>query len=153
MATTRSTRRIQAPRAAVYRALLDADAVQQWTVPEGMTSEVHSFEAREGGGFRVSLTYDLPTDTGKSSARTDTYHGHFVELVPDTRVVQAIEFETDDPSMQGEMTVTYELADTPDGGTEVTGLHENLPAGVRPEDNELGWQMSMHKLATLLESP
>ncbi|MDT7580890.1 MAG: hypothetical protein QOK35_2154, partial [Pseudonocardiales bacterium] len=38
-----------------------------------------------------------------------------------------------------------------DGGTAVTGRHENLPPGVRPEDNELGWRMSMGKLAALVE--
>jgi uncharacterized protein YndB with AHSA1/START domain len=148
--TTELTRLIHAPRAAVYRALLDADAIQGWMVPDGMTSEVHSFDAREGGEFRISLTYTLPGAAGKTSAHTDTYHGRFVKLVPDTEVVQAIEFETDDPSMQGEMTVTYALADA-DGGTAVTGRHENLPAGVRPEDNELGWSMSIGKLAALVE--
>ena len=116
-----------------------------------MISHVHSFDAREGGGFRISLTYDAPTGTGKTSSQTDTYHGRFVELVPDTRVVQAIEFETDNPDRQGEMTVTYDLADAPDGTTEVSGTHENLPPGVAPADNELGWRMSMQKLATLVE--
>lgn len=152
MATTVSTRHIRAPRAAVYRALLDADDVRRWMVPDGMTSRIHAFEGEEGGSFRISLTYDLPTNTGKTSAHTDTYHGRFVELVPDRRVVQAIEFETDDPAMQGEMTITYELGDDGDGGTEVTGTHENLPPGVAPDDNELGWQMSMAKLATLVET-
>jgi uncharacterized protein YndB with AHSA1/START domain len=150
VATTELTRIIRAPRTAVYRALLDADAVQGWLVPDGMTSEVHAFDAREGGMFRISLTYTVPGGTGKTSAHTDTFHGRFVRLVPDTEVVQAIEFETDDPRMQGEMTVTYALADA-DGGTTVTGRHENLPPGVRPEDNELGWSMSMGKLAALVE--
>ena len=150
MATTELTRHIRAPRAAVYRALLDADAVQGWMVPEGMTSEVHEFDAREGGGFRISLTYAVPGGTGRTSAHTDTYHGRFVRLVPDAEVVQAIEFETDDPSMQGEMTVTYTLADV-DGGTALTGRHENLPPGVTPADNELGWSMSVGKLAALVE--
>ncbi len=148
--TTEVTRHIRAPRAAVYRALLDAGAVQRWMVPEGMASEVHRFEACEGGGFRISLTYDAPTSTGKTSAHTDTYHGRFVRLVPDTEVVQVIEFETDDPRMQGEMTATYTLADA-DGGTELVGRHENLPPGVSPADNELGWRMSLGKLAALVE--
>ena len=72
--------------------------VQQWMVPDGMTSHVHSFDAREGGTFRISLTYDRPTSTGKTTAQTDTFHGRFVRLVPDTEVVQAVEFETDDPA-------------------------------------------------------
>jgi uncharacterized protein YndB with AHSA1/START domain len=50
----------------VYRALVDAAAISTWRVPTGMHSEVHTFDAREGGAFRVSLTYDAPTCTGKS---------------------------------------------------------------------------------------
>ena len=68
MYSTRVTRHVGAPRPAVYRALLDADAIRQWRVPDGMSSEVHEFDAREGGSFRVSLTYDAPADTGKSAA-------------------------------------------------------------------------------------
>ena len=153
MATTESTRSIAAPRATVYRALLDPAAVQQWMVPDGMTSEVHAFDAREGGAFRISLTYDVDDGTGKSSSSTDTHHGRFVRLVPDEEVVQEVEFETDDPALQGVMTITYRLADGPDGSTLVTGTHAGLPAGVRPADNELGWRMSMDKLAALVEAP
>jgi len=120
-------------------------------VPDGMTSEIHSFEPSEGGTFRISLTYDMPTTTGKSSAQTDTYHGRFVELVADTKVVQAVEFETDDPAMQGEMTISYTLADAADG-TDLVGVHEGLPPGVSPSDNELGTSMSLDKLARLVEN-
>jgi uncharacterized protein YndB with AHSA1/START domain len=143
---------IRAPRSEVYRALLDTDAVQHWMVPDGMTSEVHSFEAHEGGSFRISLTYDSPTDTGKTTAQTDTFHGHFVKLVPDTEVVQAVEFETDDPAMQGEMTISYVLADS-EAGTNLTAIHEDLPPGVSPADNDLGWNISLDKLTRLLEGP
>ena len=144
------TRHIRAPRASVYRALLDADAVQQWMVPDQMTSHVHSFDVREGGTFRISLTYDAPTNAGKN-AHTDSFHGRFVKLVPDAEVVQTVEFETDDPAMAGEMTITYMLADA-DGGTDLVGVHENLPVGVSPADNELGWRMSIAKLADLVEN-
>jgi uncharacterized protein YndB with AHSA1/START domain len=150
--TTHLTKHIRAPRSHVYAALLDAEAVRQWMVPDSMTSHVHSFEAREGGVFRISLTYDAPTTAGKTTAQTDTYHGRFVRLVPDTEVVQVIEFETEDPSLQGEMTTTFTLADADGGGTDLTGVHENLPPGVPPEDNELGWSMSLDKLAKLVES-
>lgn len=102
-----------------------------------MTSQVHAFEAREGGAFRVSLTYDDPTRAGKTTSHTDTYHGHFRELVPDLRVVEVLEFETTDPALQGEMTVTYVLADA-DGGTDIMAVHDGVPPGVAPADNELG---------------
>jgi uncharacterized protein YndB with AHSA1/START domain len=150
MRSTRITRHVNAPRAVVYRAILDARAVAAWMVPTGMTSHVHEFEPREGGAFRISLTYDAPTGTGKTSAHTDTYHGRFVTLVPDERVVQAIEFETADPALQGEMTVTITLADA-DGGTDVHAVHDHLPPGLSPADNETGWRMSLDNLAALVE--
>ena len=145
---------MKAPRAVVYRALLDADAVEKWRVPTGMSAEVHEFDPREGGAFRVSLTYDAPTGTGKTTARTDTYHGRFIELVPNERVVEVVEFETDDPALQGEMTITTVLTDAADGsgGTDLQGVHEGLPPGLSPADNEEGWRLSLAQLAALVEA-
>ena len=151
MTTTRVSVRISAPASAVYSAILDEKAVAVWMVPDGMTSHVHSFEASEGGYFRISLTYDSSDSAGKSTEHTDTYHGRFVELVPDAKVVQITEFETDDRSLQGEMRITYELVDG-DGATEVIGTHEGLPDGVAPSDNEEGWRMSLGKLKALVEA-
>jgi len=105
--TTCISRRVNAPRGAVYRALLDARAVETWKVPDGMTSHVHAFDPREGGAFRISLTYDAPTETGKTTAHTDTYHDHFAKLVTNEQDVEVVEFETDDPALQGEMTITF----------------------------------------------
>ncbi|WP_345651470.1 SRPBCC family protein [Streptomyces siamensis] len=151
MYTTRVSRRVNASRAAVYRALLDAEAVARWRVPTGMRSEVHTFDAREGGLFRVSLTYDLPSAAGKSEAHTDTYHGHFAELVPGERVVEALEFETADPALRGEMVMTTELTEV-DGGTEVVIMHEGVPDAVPVADNETGTRMALENLALLVES-
>ncbi|HEX6250906.1 MAG TPA: SRPBCC family protein [Gemmatimonadaceae bacterium] len=148
--STRVTQHVRAARRQVYRALLDPEAVRTWMVPDGMTSEVHEFDAREGGRFRISLTYDEPTGTGKSTAHTDTYHGQFTRLVPDQKVIETIEFESDDAAMRGEMTVTFFLRDA-GGGTEVVGVHEDLPPGLSPADNETGWRMSLAKLAALVE--
>ena len=151
MSATRVSRHIDAPRERIYRLLLDPAAIVQWKVPDGMTAHVHAFEPREGGAIRVSLTYDSPDQTGKSSAQTDTYHGRFVRLVPNECVVEADEFETDDPGLRGEMISTITLADAPGGGTHVEGMHEKLPPGVSVADNETGWRMALAKLAALAE--
>ena len=100
---------MNAPRALVYRALLDAGAVAKWKVTTGMTSHVHTFDAREGGSFRISLTYDEPTGTGETSPHTDTYHGCFVKLLTNEQVVEVVEFETTDSALQGEMTITTRI--------------------------------------------
>jgi uncharacterized protein YndB with AHSA1/START domain len=151
MTSTRVSRRVNAPRAEVYRALLDARAVATWMVPDGMTSHVHAFDARAGGAFRISLTYDAPTGTGKTTAQTDAFHGRFVKLVPNEQVVEVVEFETTDPAMRGEMTITITLADV-DGGTDVHAVHDRLPPGLSATDNEVGWRMSLDKLAALVET-
>jgi len=150
VSSTRISRRMNAPRARVYRALLDARAVAAWMVPDGMTSRVHAFDAREGGAFRISLTYDAPTATGKTTVQTDTFHGRFVKLVPNEQVVEVVEFETPDPALQGEMTITLTLADA-DGGTDLLAVHDGLPPGLSAADNETGWRMSLAKLAALDE--
>ena len=143
---------IRAPRERVYHALVDPVSVARWRVPAGMTSEVHEFDAREGGAVRVSLTYDAEDRTGKTVGRTDTYRGRFVRLVPNELVVEVDEFETDDPALRGEMTITIRLSDA-DGGTELLAQHEGLPEGVSPADNETGWREALARLAALVESP
>jgi uncharacterized protein YndB with AHSA1/START domain len=151
VSSTRIRYHVNAPRAIVYRALLDARAVATWMVPTGMTSHVHEFDAREGGAFRISLTYDAQTGAGKTTADTDTHHGRFVKLVPDEQVVEVVEFETADPALRGEMTITITLADA-DGGTEILAVHDGLPPGVPAADNEAGWRSSLAKLAALVEA-
>jgi uncharacterized protein YndB with AHSA1/START domain len=150
MYSTRVSRQVKAPRSAVYRALLDADAIARWRVPAGMRSHVHEFDAREGGAFRVSLTYDAPNGAGKSDSATDTYHGHFARLVPDEQVVEVFEFESADPALGGTMTMTTSLRDA-DGGTEVVVVHEGIPDTVPAVDNETGTRMALDNLAELVE--
>ena len=151
MSSTRISRHINAPRPKIYRALLDASAIARWKVPDGMSCHVHEFDPREGGAIRVSLTYAESVGAGKTTEHTDTYHGRFVKLVPDERVVEVDEFETADPSMRGEMTSTITLTD--DGeGTLLVAVHEGLPSGVCPADNEIGWRMALDKLAALVDA-
>jgi len=151
MSSTRINYHINAPRETVYRALLDPFAIAKWKVPDGMTCHVHEFDAREGGSIRISLAYEEPTGTGKTTSHTDTYHGRFVKLVPNEQIVEVDEFETSDPTMQGEMTITIVLVDA-EGGTDLIAIHDGLPPGVSVSDNELGWRMALAKLAALVQA-
>ena len=152
MNPTQITQHINAPRESVYRALLDPAAIAQWKVPDGMTCHVHHFEPHEGGTFRISLIYEAPTESGKTNASTDTYHGRFLRLIPNEQITEVDEFETDDPAMRGEMTITIRLTDST-VGTDLCATHHGLPAGVSPTDNETGWRMALTKLAALVEKP
>lgn len=143
---------MKAQRARVYNSLIDANAIAKWKVPSGMTCHVHSFDGRERGMFRISLTYDAPTGVGKATAPTDTYHGRFVKLVPNEQVVEVDKFETADLALRGEITITPITLMDADGGTEVVGVHEGLPPGVSVADNEAGWRMALARLAALVEA-
>lgn len=151
MSVTRIQRTFKTSPSAVYHALTDAAAIQKWRVPDGMRSEMHAFDAHEGGAFRISLIYDDVDAQGKSSAHTDTYHGRFVTLIPDELVIETMEFETGDPAMQGVMTTTYEI-ELAENGAHLSATHEGVPPGVAPEDNEAGWRLSLDKLAALVEA-
>jgi uncharacterized protein YndB with AHSA1/START domain len=140
---------VPADRATVYRALLDPALVAQWRVPDGMRGEVHELDARVGGRVRMSLTYDDPTAAGKTSGATDTYSGRYVELVEGERVVEEIEFETDDPGLRGTITATMTLREV-EGGTEVEMRMDGMPDVVPPADNETGTRMALEKLARLV---
>ena len=150
--STPISRLIKAPRHKVYQAFLDPEALAQWFAPDTMRCQVHTFEPREGGQFRISLMYQNAQDTGrgKTDGGTDTYHGRLVKLIPDELIVEAIEFETQAPEFAGEMRMTVRLADV-DDGTEVSLSYENVPTGIRPEDNAEGSRQSLRKLTAFVE--
>ncbi|WP_210506151.1 SRPBCC family protein [Naasia sp. SYSU D00057] len=150
MTTTTVRRRIAAPPHRVYAALLDPDTIARWRVPAEMSCVVHEFEPREGGRVHVSLTYDSADAVGKTTEHTDTYRGRLVRLVPDRELVEVDEFDTDDPALRGEMTMTFTLAEAGDA-TELSVVHRGVPAGVSAADNEQGWNESLDRLAALVE--
>lgn len=152
MRRTRTSRVIKASREALYRAFTDPEALAAWMAPEGMTGKVHEFDGRVGGGYSMSLFYPSsePVYRGKTSEREDRYTARFEDLSPPDRIVQAITFDTEDPAFSGEMTMVVTLEDR-DGGTEVTISFENIPPGIRPEDNDAGTRSSLEKLARYVE--
>lgn len=150
--STQVSQILKAPRKAVYQAFLKPEAVASWLAPDTMKGHIDIFEPHEGGAFRMSLTYLDQADSsrGKTSENTDTFEGRFVELIPNEKIVWVTEFESDDPNFAGKMRIIWTLTDT-DAGTEVTVLMEDIPKGIRLEDNELGSKQSLRKLAGYVE--
>jgi uncharacterized protein YndB with AHSA1/START domain len=150
--SSRTSRVIKAPRETLYRAFTDPAALAVWLSPGEMTGKVHEFDARVGGGYRMSLFYppSEQENRGKTSEREDRFTARFVELTPPMRIVQAITFDSEDPAFSGEMTMLVTLDESEDG-TEVTIVFEEIPSGIRPEDNEAGTRSSLEKLARYVE--
>jgi uncharacterized protein YndB with AHSA1/START domain len=152
LASTRSAKFIKAPPEALYRAFTDPAALAVWLVPGDMTGEVHHFDYRVGGGYQMSLHYP-PSDhpaPGKTSDREDRYTARFIELAPPGKIVAAITFDSADPAFAGEMIMDVTLKAAA-GGTTVSIVFENIPPGIRPEDNEVGTESSLEKLARYVE--
>jgi uncharacterized protein YndB with AHSA1/START domain len=117
---------------------VDPEAMVSWLSPKGMKGHIDEFDAREGELFRMTLTY-VGTDhstIGKTSEHTDVVQGRFLELVPDERMTQLVEFESEDPAFAGEMIMTWALAVVPEG-TKVAIVCENVPEGIRQEDHHV----------------
>ncbi len=149
--STRTSRLIHARAEQIYAAFTDPAALLAWLPPGGMTGKMHAFDARVGGGYRMSLFYP-PGERrfrGKTAANEDMVEVRFVALSP-RRIAEAVRFVTADPAFLGEMTLTATFEEAA-GGTDVTLAFENLPPGLRPKDNEAGARISLDQLARWLE--
>ena len=147
-----ASRVIAASPQTIFQAFINPDALISWLPPEGMSGHVHEFSPRAGGSYRMTLTYDKPehAGAGKTSEIADVVKGRFLEVVPDTKIVQEVEFESDDPAFAGTMILTWSLMAVP-GGTDVTIRCEDVPIGIRPEDHEAGLQSTLMNLAAFVE--
>lgn len=151
-ATTQNSREIRASREAVWQALTDPGSLAIWLAPGEMTGKIHHFDLQVGGGYRMSLFYPASekNSPGKTAAREDRFTARFLELRPPEKMVQAINFDSDNPAFAGEM-IMETILEAIDNGTKVTFLFNNIPPGIRPEDNEAGTRSSLDKLARFVE--
>ena len=139
--SVRLHRVLRAPAEKVYRAFLEAEALAKWLPPYGFTCTVHQFEAKVGGGFRMSFR-NFSTGNGHS------FGGEYLELVPNQRIRYTDRF--DDPNLPGTLQVSVVL--TPVScGTELAVVQDGIPELIPLEMCYLGWQESLAQLAHLVE--
>jgi len=150
---SQAARLVRAPRARVFQAFVKADELLAWLPPAELTGTLHAFDPRPGGGYEMSLFYPESETVfrGKTAEREDRVKVRYLELLPGARIVQAVRFVSDDPAFGGETRLVVTFADRL-GGTEVVMCFENLPPGVRPQDNDEGARLSLEQLARFLEN-
>jgi uncharacterized protein YndB with AHSA1/START domain len=93
---------------------------------------------------------DASASGGKAAGDTDVVESRFVDLVPGVRVVQAVEFVSDDPGYAGTMTMTWEVTEV-SGGTRVDIIADNVPDGIVADDHAAGLASSLLNLADYLD--
>lgn len=150
--THRASRTILAPPRAIYRAFLDAEAVESWRPPSGMTARIERFVPKIGGGYRMAFIYSEDNaEKGKSGTGEDMVEGLFVDLIPDQRIVEAVTFQSDDPAFAGTMTITTTIEREKGNSSKVTFLAENVPPGISEADHREGMSSTLRNLANLVE--
>jgi uncharacterized protein YndB with AHSA1/START domain len=149
--TDKGSRVTTAPPGRVWAALIDPEALLAWLPPGGMTGRFERFDARPDGSYRMVLTYaDASGAPGKATADSDIVEARFIDIVPGQRIVQAVDFVSDDPANVGTMTMTWEVTAI-GAGTRVDILAEDVPDGISAEDHAAGLASSLAKLAAYVE--
>jgi uncharacterized protein YndB with AHSA1/START domain len=150
--TTKNSRIIHATVEKVFEAFSNAKALEAWLAPSDMVGKVHNFNFREGGGYTMSLFYPESEVNfkGKSADKEDRFTSRYIEIITNKKIVEAVNFESDDANFAGEMTMEVTFTPHKDD-TEVTFHFKNIPKGIKPEDNEAGTISTLEKLARYVE--
>jgi uncharacterized protein YndB with AHSA1/START domain len=146
--THTASRVIKAGPQAIYEAFIRPEKLAVWLPPEGATGDIEVFEPQPGGRFRMTLTF--LTAAGKSSRNTDVIEARFRELLPAERIVQTVEFVSDNADDAGTMTMTWSLSPVSDG-TLVAVFANHVPPGISRADHELGMTSTLANLAKFVE--
>lgn len=125
----------------VYRAFTEANAMSAWLPPYGFLCEVHQFEVKVGGHFKMSFT-------NFSTGNRHSFGGEYLEIDPNNFLKYTDKF--DDPNLPGEMTTSVWLKRV-SCGTELKIVQEGIPSSIPVEMCYLGWQESLEKLTKLVE--
>ena len=151
MQSSRNSKLIKAPVEKVFDAFANPESLEQWQAPDGMTGKVHRFDFRPGGGYEMSLYYKAEEKaTGKTADYEDRFTARFAEIIPNKKIGQIINFDSEDEGFKGEMILNI-LFEPKDTGTLVTFAFDNIPPGIKAEDNEEGTRQSLEKLARFVE--
>ena len=149
--TDRASLLIHADPARVFAALTTAEALVQWLPPKGMRGRFERFDMRDGGSYRLVLTYeDVSGEPGKTTPDSDASEVRITRVVPGERIVQEVEFESDDPAFRGTMRMEWRL-ERANEGTTVVFEARDVPVGIRARDHAKGLTSSLSNLAAHLE--
>lgn len=136
---------VQAPPDEVFAALVDEEARTAWLPPAGMSGRFDWFDARPGGGYRMTLTYDDASTRGKSAANTDVVEVRFVGVERPRLLIEEADFVSDDPDLAGTMTMTWLLEPETDG-TRVTITATDVPDGISSQDHVTAFASTLANL-------
>ena len=141
---------IHAPAESIYPAMTDADQLKLWLAPDGAAVDLMDFDLRPGGQYRMVTRFNDPDDAGRGRDGEDIIHVRFIDIIRDQQIVQAVDFESDDPDLAGTMRLSW-ILDEVLGGTRVIARAEHVPPGIEMRGHEAAMSSSLERLAHLVE--
>jgi len=140
------TRIVGGPPRLVFEAWARPELFKRWWAPASFGVTIVSYEAdvRTGGTYRIEMGHP-------SSERTMTFHGRYLEVLPDARIVWTNEEGGPDGPVT---TVTFEERD---GATLVT-VCDRYPSKEALDDaiasgSTGGWSEQLRQLDVILSNP
>jgi uncharacterized protein YndB with AHSA1/START domain len=137
------TREFDAPRHLVYKAMTTPELVRRWWHANRGEVTVCEIDLRVGGEWR----YAMVTPDGTEVA----FHGDYVEIVPDERIVAREVYEGVPEGFSGEELNTTTFEDAGDGRTKLTLLIQTPSKAARDALLESGMEDGLQDALVLLE--
>jgi uncharacterized protein YndB with AHSA1/START domain len=145
-----ASRFIPAASDAIYAAFADPKAMERWVPPKGMAATMLRFDFREGGSYRMRLTYKNAADgQGKTTGDADEVEVRLIKLLKGRQIDQEVVFESNEPEFSGVMRMTWTL-EPADNGTLVSIRAEDVPTGIQPEDHKAGMDSTLENLSSFV---
>ena len=137
------TREFDAPRQLVWKAMTTPELVRRWWHAKRGEVTVCEIDLRVGGKWR----YAMVTPDGSQVA----FHGDYVEIVPDERIVAREIYEGLPDGVSAEELNTFTFADAGDGRTKLTLLIQAPSKDARDAILESGMEDGLQDALDLLE--
>jgi uncharacterized protein YndB with AHSA1/START domain len=134
-------RTFNASRERVFDAFITPKAIREWFGgPDVSVSDV-TFDARDGGGYRILM---------KNSEGEDyNARGTITEFRKPERLAYTFRWEEDDPQTERDTFISIDFI-ARGNQTEMIFTHENLASETSRDNHAKGWNSSFEQLATLL---
>jgi uncharacterized protein YndB with AHSA1/START domain len=135
-------RTFKAPRARVFAAWTQTDALRQWFGPPGYTiPEIHA-DVRVGGTYRITLQ--------GAEGEPFVVGGVFTEITAPERLAFTWRWKEDDPADERDTSVTIDFIDR-GAETEILFRHEGFVDDASRGRHDHGWTGTFEKLTGFVE--
>ncbi len=125
----------------IFPYFIQANKIEQWSAPDGLTLRVPFFEAKTGGKYR----YEHQSPKG-----TYVCEGHIEELVPNQKITMIDEFIRDPQGKEMKNLVGEIMFEKSGAGTKITVNQEGFPDVSAAKECETGWTQCLNKLENIV---